>query len=69
MCLLVKVRQEVTGLLGGPFTGGMEGAADDSDAPGCVLDYGQDVGLVPSKQVDHEEVADQDGLGLRAQEL
>ena len=26
--------------MGGPFSGGMEGDADDSDAPGCVLDYG-----------------------------
>jgi hypothetical protein len=45
MRLLVKVHEEVAGLLGGSFAGGMEGDAEDSDAPGCVLDYGQDVGL------------------------
>jgi hypothetical protein len=47
----------------------MEGTAEDSDAPGCVLDYGQDVGLGAVEQVDREEVAGQDGLGLGAQEL
>ncbi len=55
MRLLVKVHEEVTGLLGGPFTGGMQGAAEDADAPGCVLDYGQDVGLGAVGQVDGEE--------------
>ncbi|MFI5062655.1 MAG: hypothetical protein ACHP9Z_01565 [Streptosporangiales bacterium] len=56
-------------MLGGPFTGGMEGDAEDSDAPGCVLDDGQDVGLGAVEQVDGEEVTGQDGLGLGAQEL
>jgi hypothetical protein len=69
MRLLVKVHEEAAGLLGGPFTGGMEGDAEDLDAPGCVLDYGQDVGLGAVEQVDREEVACQDGLGLGAQEL
>jgi hypothetical protein len=69
MRLLVKVHEEVAGLLGGPFTGGMEGDAEDSDAPGCVLDYGQHVGLGAVEQIDREEVACQDGLGLGAQEL
>jgi hypothetical protein len=59
--LLVKAHEEVAGLPGGPFTGGMGGDAEDSDAPGCVLDYGQDVGLVAVEQVDREEVAGQDG--------
>ena len=47
----------------------MEGDAEDADAPGRVLDYGQDVGLGAVEQVDGEEVARQDGLGLGAQEL
>jgi hypothetical protein len=47
----------------------MQGDAEDSDAPGRVLDYGQDVGLGAVEQVDGEEVARQDRLGLRAQEL
>jgi hypothetical protein len=67
--LLVKVHDEVAGLLGGPFTGGMQGDSEDADAPGRVLGYGQDVGLGVVEQVDREEVACQDRLGLGAQEL
>jgi hypothetical protein len=37
------------------------------DAPGRVLDHGQDVGLGVVEQVDAEEVARQDRLGLAAQ--
>ena len=69
MRLLAKVHHQVAGLLGGPFPGGMQGDAEDSDAPGCVLDYGQDVGLGTVEQVDGEEVAGQDRFGLGAQEL
>jgi hypothetical protein len=47
----------------------MEGDAEDSDAPGCVLDYGQDVGLGAAGQAGREEVARQDGLCVGAQEL
>ena len=47
----------------------MQGDAEDSDAPGRVLDYGQDVGLGAVEQVGGEEVARQDGPGLGAQEL
>jgi hypothetical protein len=36
---------------------------------GRVLDYGQDIGLGAAGQVDREEVAGQDRLGLGAQEL
>jgi hypothetical protein len=67
--LLVKVHEEVAGLLGGPFPGGMEGDTEDADAPGRVLDNGPDVGLGAVEQVDREEVAGQDRLGLGAQEL
>jgi hypothetical protein len=38
-------------------------------APGCVLDCGQDVGLCTVEEIDDEEVAGQDRLGLGAQEL
>ena len=69
MRLLVKVQEEVAGLLGGPFPGGMDGDAEDADAPGRVLDYAQDVGLGAVAQVDREEVAGQDRLRLRAEEL
>ena len=47
----------------------MQGDAKDADAPGCVLDCGQDVGLRAVEQVDGEEVAGKDGLGLGVQEL
>ena len=67
--MLVKVHEEVAGLLGGPFAGGMEGDAEDPDAPGRVLDYRQDIGLGAVGQVEREEVARQDRLGLGAQEL
>ena len=67
--MLVKVHEEVAGLLGGPFAGGMEGNAEDVDAPRRVFDYSQDVGLRAVEQVNGEEVARQDGLGLGAQEL
>jgi hypothetical protein len=56
-------------LLGGPFAGGMESDAKDSDAPRRMLNYGQDVGLSAVEQVDREEVARQDRLGLGAQEV
>ena len=38
---------------------GCGGHAEDSDAPGRVLDHGQDVGLGAIEQVDGEEVAGQ----------
>jgi hypothetical protein len=47
----------------------MQGDAEDADAPGRVLDYGQDIGLGAVEQVDGEEVARQDDLGLGAQEV
>jgi hypothetical protein len=37
--------------------------------PGRVLDHGQDVGLGAVEQVDDEEVAGSDRVGLGAQEL
>jgi hypothetical protein len=39
------------------------------DAPGGVLDHGQDIGLGAIEQASREEVAGQDRLGLGAQEL
>ncbi len=64
--LIAEVHEEVAGLLGGPFPGGMQGDAEDADAPGGVLDHGQDIGLGAVEQVGREEVAGQDGLGLGA---
>ena len=69
MRLLVKVHEEVAGLLGGPFAGWMQGDSQDADAPGGVLDHGEDVGLGAVEQVGCEEVARQDRVGLGTEEL
>ncbi len=69
MCLLAEVHDQVASLLGGPFSGGMQGDSEDADAPGGVLDDGQDMGLGAVEQVGGEEVARQDRLGLGTQEL
>jgi hypothetical protein len=69
VCLFAEVHEEVAGLLGGPFPGGMQGDSEDADAPGGVLDNGQDVGLGAVGQAGREEVTRQDRLGLGAQEL
>ena len=50
MCLVAEVHDQVAGLLGGPFPGRVQGDAEDADAPGRVLDYGQDAGLGPSSR-------------------
>ena len=67
--LPAEAHQQVAGLLGGPFPRRVQGDAEDADAPGRVLDHGQDVGLAAAGQVDVEEVTCQDRLGLRTQEL
>jgi hypothetical protein len=67
--LFAEIHDQVAGLLGGPLPGGMQRDAEDTDAPGRVPDHGQDVGLGAVEQVNAEEVAGQDRLGLGAQEL
>ncbi len=52
--------KQVAGLLGGPRTGWMLRDSEEADAPGRVLDYGQDVSLGAVEQVDCEEVARHD---------
>jgi hypothetical protein len=69
LCLFAEVHDQVAGLLGGPFPGGVQRDAEDADPPRRVPGHGQDVGLGAVGQVDAEEVAGQDRLGLRAQEL
>jgi hypothetical protein len=69
MCLLTEIHQEVACLLGGPLRCGMESDSEDADAPVGVLYHGQDIGLGAVEQVDGEEVARQDRVGLGAQEL
>ena len=67
-CLVAEVHEEVAGLRGGPVPGWIVRDAEDADPLGRVLDHGQDVGL-GAGQTGGEEVADQDRLGLGAQEL
>jgi HicA toxin of bacterial toxin-antitoxin, len=66
--LLAEVHQQVLGLLRGPLPGGMQSDPEDADAPDGVLDHSQDVSLGAVEQIDREEVARQDRLGLGAQE-
>jgi hypothetical protein len=66
--LLAEVHQQVAGLLGGPFTGGVQRDPKNPDAPAGVLDHSQDVSLGPIEKVRREEVARQERLGLGAQE-
>jgi hypothetical protein len=47
----------------------MQRDAEDADAPRRVPDRSQDIGLGAVEQVNAEEVAGQDRLGLGAQEL
>jgi hypothetical protein len=47
----------------------VQGDPEDADAPGGVLDHGQDVSLRAGQQVRGEEIARQDRLGLGPQEL
>jgi hypothetical protein len=47
----------------------MQGDSEDADAPGRVLDHGQDIGAGAVEQVGGEEVARQDRVGLGVQEL
>jgi hypothetical protein len=68
MCLLAEVHQQVSGLLGGPRSGGMQSDSENPDAPAGVLDHGQDISLGAIEKVGCEEVAHHDRLGLGAQE-
>jgi hypothetical protein len=47
----------------------MLGDSEDADAPGGVLDHGEDAGLGAVEQVGREEIARQDRVCLGAQEL
>jgi hypothetical protein len=65
MRLVAEAHQEVAGLLGCPRSGWMLRDSEDADAPGGVLDHGQDIGLGAVKQLRGEEIARQDRLGQR----
>jgi hypothetical protein len=67
--LFAEVHEQVPDLPGGPLSCGMRRSAEDPDAPGRVFYHGQGVGLGDVEQVNREEVAREDGVGLEAQEL
>ena len=69
LCLSAEVHDQFAGLLGGPFPGGVQRDAEDTDTPGRVPDHGKDAGLGAAGQASAEEVAGQDYLGLGAQKL
>jgi hypothetical protein len=55
LSLLAEVHHQVASLLGGPFSGWVQGDCEDADAPGGVLYDGQDMGLGAVEQVGGEE--------------
>jgi hypothetical protein len=64
-----EVHYEVASELHDPLSGGVCGGAQDSDAPGGVLDDGEDVQVCPGQGAGLEEVAGEQGAGLAAQEV
>ena len=66
---VVEVHEQVAGLLGQPGSGRVGGDAQDVYPAGGVLDDEERVEPVQGDRVDVEQVAGQDRLGLRAEEL
>ena len=63
---VVEVHQQVAGLLGEPGAGGVGGDAQDVHPPGGVLDDEEDVEAAQGDGVEVEQVAGEDGVGLRS---
>jgi hypothetical protein len=55
MRLPAEVGDQVAGLLGGPFPRWMQRDGEDADAPGGVLDHGQNIGLGAAGQAGREQ--------------
>ena len=66
---VVEVHEQVAGLLGQPGAGGVGGDAEDVHAAGGVLDDEERVQPAQGDGVEVEQVAGQDRVRLRAQEL
>ena len=66
---IVEIDEQVAGLLGQPGSGRVGGDAEDVYAAGGVLDDEERVEPVQGDRVRVEQVAGQDALGLRLQEL
>ena len=67
--VLVKLHQQVAGLLCDPGPGGVCGDSGEVHAAATVLDHEQDVEAVQEHGVDMREVDREDRVGLRGQEL
>ena len=66
---VVEVHEQVAGLLGQPGAGRVRGDAEDVYAAGGVLDDEERVEPVQGDGVEVEQVAGEDRVGLRPQEL
>jgi hypothetical protein len=66
---VVEVHEQVASLLGEPGPGGVGGDAEDVHSTGGVFDDEERVEPVQGDRVEVEQVAGQDCLGLRAEEL
>ena len=66
---VLEVHEQVAGLLGEPGCGGVGGDAEDVHATAGVLDDEEDVEPVRGDRVEVEQVAGEDAVGLRSQEL
>ena len=66
---VVEVHEQVAGQLGEPGSGRVGGDAEDVHAAGGVLDDEERVEPVQGDRVEVEQVAGEDRLGLRSEEL
>ena len=66
---VLEIHDQVAGLLGKPGPGGVGGDAQDVHATGGVLDDEEGVEPVQGDGVNVEQVAGEDAVGLRPQEL
>jgi hypothetical protein len=66
---VLEVHEQVAGLFGEPGCGGVSGDAQDVHAAGGVLEDEEDVESVQADRVEVEQVAGEDAVGLRSQEL
>ncbi|MEV1238467.1 hypothetical protein ACIBO2_44685 [Nonomuraea sp. NPDC050022] len=66
---IVQVHHEIPDCLDSPVGGRVSSGAEHADAPGGALDDGQDVLAWPVQGDGLDEIAGQQGVGLRAQEV
>ncbi|MET7336347.1 hypothetical protein [Nonomuraea sp. NPDC005650] len=66
---ILQVHHEIPDRLGGSVGGGVSGGSQHANAPAGVLEDGQDVLTLPVQGDGLDEIADQQGVGWRAQEV